>query len=131
MVDANLKVDKFILIKVPDDTLVERGVGRRLDPETGDIYHMKFKPPPEDIVERLVHRSDDHEESIRNRLGKFHSQIDGIKSYFKDVMVEVDGTKKPDEVFDAICASMVPPEASSPGSREGGNCIRGRPCAIM
>merc|ERR1712242_251349 len=106
MVDANLKVDKFLLIKVPDDTLVERGVGRRLDPETGDIYHMKFKPPPADIVDRLVHRSDDHEDQIRNRLGKFHSQIDGIMSYFKDVLVEVDGTKTPDEVFVSISRGL-------------------------
>merc|ERR1712176_213505 len=74
MKDAGMKVDQFILINVPDDTLVERGVGRRLDPETGAIYHMTFKPPPEEIVERLVHRNDDHEDQIRNRLGKFHAQ---------------------------------------------------------
>jgi adenylate kinase family enzyme len=44
MVDAGIEVDKFVLIEVPDDTLVERGCGRRLDPETGDIYHLKSKP---------------------------------------------------------------------------------------
>eukprot|EP00435_Cladocopium_sp_Y103_P006401 s5384_g2.t1 len=43
MVDAGLDVEKFLVIKVPDDTLVERGCGRRLDPETGEIYHLKFR----------------------------------------------------------------------------------------
>eukprot|EP00439_Symbiodinium_sp_Y106_P081630 s279_g20.t1 len=43
MVDAGLDVQKFLVIKVPDDTLVERGCGRRSDPETGEIYHLKFR----------------------------------------------------------------------------------------
>jgi len=102
MVDAGLDVQKFLVIKVPDDTLVERGCGRRLDPETGEIYHLKFRPPPEEIVDRLVHRSDDQEEKIRERLKNYHSQIDGITPFFKDVLYEVDGTGKPDEVFTLI-----------------------------
>mmetsp|Transcript_42332 Transcript_42332/g.78865 ORF Transcript_42332/g.78865 Transcript_42332/m.78865 type:complete len:280 (-) Transcript_42332:137-976(-) len=102
MVDAGLDVQKFLVIKVPDDTLVERGCGRRLDPETGEIYHLKFRPPPEEVVDRLVHRSDDQEDKIRERLKNYHSQIDGITPFFKDVLYEVDGTGKPDEVFTLI-----------------------------
>lgn len=43
---------------------MERVVGRRLDPETGEIYHLKFKPPPPEIVDRLTQRSDDTEEKV-------------------------------------------------------------------
>jgi len=106
MVEAGLKVQKFLVIKVPDDTLVERGCGRRLDPETGDIYHLKFKPPPEDIVDRLVHRSDDQEEKIRARLEAYHSQIDGITPFFKDVVFDIDGTGKPDDVFSQVTEGL-------------------------
>lgn len=49
---------------MPDELLVERIVGRRSDPETGAIYHLTFRPPPEDIVHRLVQRSDDTEEMV-------------------------------------------------------------------
>jgi adenylate kinase len=46
--------------------LVERVVGRRTDPETGKIYHLKYSPPPPDVpLERLMHRSDDTEEKIK------------------------------------------------------------------
>lgn len=102
MVDAGLKVQKFLLIKVPDETLVERGCGRRSDPQTGEIYHLKFRPPPAEIVDRLVHRSDDQEDKIRERLKNYHSQIDGILPYFKEVVFEIDGTAKPDEVFTSV-----------------------------
>eukprot|EP00955_Chlamydomonas_euryale_P096306 364999-Chlamydomonas_euryale.AAC.29 len=44
--------------------LIDRVVGRRLDPETGDIYHLTFKPPPEEIANRLTQRSDDTEEKV-------------------------------------------------------------------
>jgi adenylate kinase len=106
MVDAGLKVERMLLIEVPDETLVERGCGRRLDPETGDIYHMKFKPPPADIMDRLVHRSDDQEEAIRNRLKGYHSQIDAIVPFFEDALVKIDGTSSPDEVFGLVSAGL-------------------------
>lgn len=106
MVDAGVKVDRFLLIEVPDETLVERGCGRRLDPETGDIYHLKFKPPPAEIVDRLLHRSDDKEDAIRVRLGNYHSQIDGILPFFQNVVLKIDGTGKPDDVFGLVSGSL-------------------------
>jgi adenylate kinase len=40
-------------------------VGRRLDPVTGKIYHLKYSPPEnEEIASRLTHRFDDTEEKV-------------------------------------------------------------------
>jgi adenylate kinase len=36
-----------------------------MDPETGAIYHLKYKPPPAEVMHRLVQRSDDTEEKVR------------------------------------------------------------------
>lgn len=44
----------FSTLQVPDELLVDRVVGRRSDPETGEIYHLTFKPPPAEIIPRLV-----------------------------------------------------------------------------
>ena len=55
------------LLQVPDSILIERVVGRRLDPVTNEIYHMKYKPPPPEVVSRLTIRSDDTEEKVRIR----------------------------------------------------------------
>uniref|UniRef100_A0A2N9IWT0 adenylate kinase n=1 Tax=Fagus sylvatica TaxID=28930 RepID=A0A2N9IWT0_FAGSY len=57
--------DLFILLEVPEDLLVERVVGRRLDPVTGKIYHLKYSPPEtEEIAARLTQRFDDTEEKL-------------------------------------------------------------------
>ena len=55
---------KFTL-QVSEDILVERVVGRRLDPVTGKIYHLKYSPPEnEEIAARLTQRFDDTEEKV-------------------------------------------------------------------
>ena len=74
---------------MPDNELVERVTGRRLDPDTNTIYHMRFKPPPESIVHRLVQRSDDTEDKLRNRLETHHKNVEAVVGYYKDILIEV------------------------------------------
>ena len=102
-----LDVHLFVFLNVPDSHIVERVTGRRVDPVTQQSYHVKFKPPttPE-IAARLVQRSDDTEEAIVVRLRMFHDNITSVKSHYERVMVEVDGTKRPPEVWVGIDAAL-------------------------
>jgi adenylate kinase len=102
----NIRPDVFLLINVPDDMLVDRVVGRRVDPVTNEIYHLTFKPPPPEIISRLEQRSDDTEEKVRNRLQTHHKNVDAVVGYYKDVMVEIDGNKSMDEVFGAVVKAI-------------------------
>ena len=77
------------MLQVPDEDLIDRVAGRRLDPETGDIYHLKHKPPPEDVKERLIQRGDDTAEKVKTRLQSHHSNVDAVLDYYQDVLVEV------------------------------------------
>ena len=53
LAEAGIECDAFIFLDVPDSSLIERVVGRRTDPETGKIYHVKFSPPEnEEVSER-------------------------------------------------------------------------------
>jgi adenylate kinase len=98
--DAGIHGDCFIMLNVPDEILVERVVGRRTDPETGDIYHLTFNPPTDPEVEaRLVQRSDDTEEKVKVRLEQYHANVAAVKGSYSDIIVEIDGTGKPDKVF--------------------------------
>ena len=97
---AGVALDVVLQIEVPDDLIVERITGRRLDPDTGDIYHTKFKPPPADIAGRVTQRKDDTEEACRARLEKYHSETAPIIPFYEAQgrLKRVDGNAAPDEV---------------------------------
>jgi adenylate kinase family enzyme len=76
-------------MQVKDDDLVERVVGRRLDPVTGNIYHMTYNKPPAEVVDRLVQRSDDTEDKLRNRLAGHHKNVEAVVGYYQDELTEV------------------------------------------
>lgn len=106
--EASLGLDAVVLIEVDDSLIVERIVGRRNDPETGRIYHMKFDPPPAEVAERLVQRKDDTEEACRARLSKYHSETAPIVPFYEEagLLRRVDGVGSPDEVEVRIKASL-------------------------
>ena len=87
-------------MQVADEELVERVTGRRLDPETNIIYHLKFKPPPDAILNRLVQRSDDTEDKLRNRLETHHKNVEAVIGYYKDILVEVAWLHRPQRCDD-------------------------------
>ncbi len=105
---AGVELDRVLMIEVPDALLVERGVGRRNDPQTGRIYHMTFDPPPADVVPRLVHRKDDTEEAIVKRLGYYHDWTAPILPLYegKGLLRTVDGVGTPDEVTARVTAAL-------------------------
>ncbi|MBA3456145.1 MAG: adenylate kinase [Deltaproteobacteria bacterium] len=108
MTKANVKLDAVVLIEVPDQLLEERACGRRSDPETGLIYHLKYNPPPPEIAERLVHRKDDTVEAVTTRVQKYHSETEPIVPYYqnKGILERVDGVGDPDEITKRITAVL-------------------------
>ena len=103
-----LTLDAVLLLEVPDELIVERIVGRRSDPETGEIYHLTFNPPPAEVADRLVHRKDDTEEAVRSRLEAYHSMTAPIVPFYEGegVLKRVNGVGHPDDVTSAIRAAL-------------------------
>ena len=117
--------NKCVLLEVPDAVLVGRVTGRRLDPETGTIYHMETKLPykldeegnpavdeegnkvvDEEVMGRLTQRADDTEEALGQRLVTFHQNVETIAATFGDISQKVDGNRAPDEVWADIEAFL-------------------------
>ena len=94
-----------IFLDVGEDELVRRLTGRRMDPETGDIYHTEFNMPDDEEVEkRLVQRDDDTEEVVKDRLETYYENTEPVIEHYREAgeLVEVDGEAHPDEVFERI-----------------------------
>uniref|UniRef100_A0A7N0T106 adenylate kinase n=1 Tax=Kalanchoe fedtschenkoi TaxID=63787 RepID=A0A7N0T106_KALFE len=98
-----VRPDIYILLNVPDEVLVDRCVGRRLDPVTGKIYHIKnFPPESEEVRKRLVTRPDDTEEKVKSRLEIYKKNVEAILSTYADILNQIDGNRSKDEVFEEI-----------------------------
>lgn len=108
LAEAGVDLDAVVLIEVPDALIVERITGRRSDPETGKIYHLKFNPAPPEVADRLVQRKDDTEEACRARLTKYHSETAPIIPFYdaKGLLKRVDGVGTPDEVRGRLVAAI-------------------------
>jgi adenylate kinase len=105
---AGIALDVVLLIEVPDEKIVDRITGRRMDPETGDIYHVQFKPAPPEIAGRLIQRKDDTAEACRARLEKYHSETAPIIPFYEDkgLLRRVAGVGSPDEVGKLITGAL-------------------------
>eukprot|EP00644_Phytophthora_capsici_P000434 jgi/Phyca11/99878/e_gw1.4.261.1 len=75
--------DCVLVLDVPDEEVIRRIAGRRVDPETGKTYHVEFNPPPPEVQARVIQRSDDTEETLRTRLEQFHAHSDGVLAVFE------------------------------------------------
>ncbi|MBA3396144.1 MAG: adenylate kinase [Deltaproteobacteria bacterium] len=105
---AGFALDAVVLIEVPDALLEERACGRRSDPETGTIYHLKYNPPPADVAGRLVHRKDDTVEAVSTRIAKYHSETAPIVPFYeeKGILKRVDGVGDPDTITQRLTAAL-------------------------
>ncbi|MFC7043089.1 adenylate kinase [Halonotius sp. GCM10025705] len=103
--DSITELDAVVFLDVGEDELLRRLTGRRVDPETGDVYHTEFNMPDDDeIVERLEQRDDDTEEVAAERLEVYRENTEPVVEHYRETgdLIEVDGEADPDGVFDRI-----------------------------
>lgn len=99
-----------ILLEVDFEVLMKRLTGRRTCQACGAIYNIYFSPPKEDQrcdkcgSDQLVQRSDDNEETIRNRLQVYESQTAPLVGYYQDQgkLYKVDGTDEITQIAEDI-----------------------------
>ncbi len=98
-------LDVVLYLDVSEEELVHRLTGRRMDPETGDIYHVEYNPPEDpEVEERLEQRDDDTEETVRERLSVFHENTEPVVEYYEEQgdLERIDGEQAPDAVWDEV-----------------------------
>ena len=104
------QLDTALLIKVPNEFILERMTGRRVCPSCGASYHVKFNPPANgdkcDLCgSEVIQRKDDTVETVKERLDVYEKETQPLIDYYanKQLLSEVDGTKAINEVFRGIC----------------------------
>jgi len=102
------RLTAVLLIDAPDDVVVRRISGRRMDPATGRIYHLEFDPPVGVDPATLVQRDDDREETVRRRLEVYHAQTAPLIAYYEErgLLCRFDGTLPADHVHGHIRSTL-------------------------
>lgn len=95
---TNQKLDHVIVINVIDNDIVERMGGRRVHPQSGRTYHIKYNPPKKQNLddktnEPLIIRDDDKEKTVRNRLSIYHTQTKPLIKFYEDSVINIDGSQ--------------------------------------
>jgi adenylate kinase len=100
------KLDAVVQIDVARELLVERATLRRTDKRTGQIYHLKYNPPPPDA--ELEHRADDQETTVGKRLDEYEAMTAALLPHYQQqgILSRVDGVGTVDEVAARIQAVL-------------------------
>ncbi|KAK0474024.1 adenylate kinase 1 [Armillaria novae-zelandiae] len=103
------KLDSVVQLQIDDQLLISRITGRLIHPASGRSYHKEFHPPKkpmtDDITgEPLIQRSDDNVETLKKRLGSFHSMTGPVVEYYrvKGLWHGIDAAQSPSVVWDNL-----------------------------
>jgi adenylate kinase len=90
-------IDVALNFVAPDEVIMERIGGRRTCSKCGAIYHIKNVPPTiEGVCDRcsgrLVQRSDEKPEVIKNRLNVYREKTKPVADYLREkgLLVDID-----------------------------------------
>jgi adenylate kinase len=107
------RIDRAILVDVPDDEVIRRNTGRRTCQSCQRTFHVYFSPPKQDGVcdacgGKLIQRPDDSEQTIRTRLEAYHRITSPLITFYdgKGLLRRVDGIGALDDVFGRLAQAV-------------------------
>jgi adenylate kinase len=103
------KVEIALNISVPADVLMVRMTGRVSCTTCKTVYNTLFNPPAvEGICDKcggeLIQRSDDKEETVKNRIKVYMEQTQPLLNYYEKQgnLINLDGKRHPQDVFSDV-----------------------------
>jgi adenylate kinase len=109
LAEKGMKLSAAVLFELADDLVVERLSGRRVCPECGAVYHIKFNPPKRDELcdrcnVKLIQREDDREEVVRRRLSVYRRQTAPLVEYYssRGILIKLDASRGIEEIHQEL-----------------------------
>ncbi len=120
-----MKLDRVLALEVPRELLIERAVLRRTDKRTGQIYHLKYNPPPPGAD--LEHRADDREEVVGKRFDTYEAMTAELLPYYekRGILRRIDGGGTLEEVTARVLEALAGTESTPGGARREGPSFHG------
>jgi adenylate kinase len=106
-------LDGAIVVEVPEEVSLRRILGRRVCSQCGRSYSIAMPPKSNWTCDvcggEVIGRMDDQEQAtVRERLRNYRETTVPLMKYYEEhgVLVKIDGTKTPDEVFTDIVSAL-------------------------
>lgn len=120
-------VEGVVVLEVPEEVVVRRIGGRRIGPN-GRVYNVHDDPPRVEGVcdetgQPLIHREDDHPQTILRRLRVYEAQTEPIVAYYeegKPLVARLDGTQGIEETYRAVRVALRRMSAAGSEPRSNG-----------
>jgi len=84
-----IPLDLVLNFETSEKVILERLSGRRVNPSTGRVYHIRNMPPKkegvcDDTGEKLIQRKDDAPETIKNRLNVYEKETSPLIHFYQE-----------------------------------------------
>lgn len=96
--ENRLSLDAVLDFATSEKIILDRLSGRRVNPTTGKVYHIRNMPPKvagicDETGEPLLQRKDDEPETVKNRLKLYYSETTPLIDYYrnKNILFPVPG----------------------------------------
>jgi len=105
----DIKFDKVIYIKIPDEIVLDRLQGRLTCKNCNSVFHLKYNKPKingrcDNCNNKLYVRNDETKEAISERLECYKKETLPVVEYYKKkgIVSEINGNRKIEEIYKDI-----------------------------
>ncbi|XP_051749819.1 adenylate kinase 8 isoform X3 [Ctenopharyngodon idella] len=113
--EAGITPDHVVMLEAPDVVLIERSSGKRIDPVTGDVYHVTFMwPEREEVAQRLeTPRIMMPADLIAKKLQKYHTEAHALKQTYHSCLKTISADQPHIDVFSQVLNYVRTPRHSA------------------
>ena len=103
------KLSCVLSLKVDQDVIIKRIIGRQICSKCGLVFHELFNPSTKENhncdIKFLQKRSDDSEKTARNRFVAYTKETLSVLDYYQNqnLLYEIDGSNHIHEIYKEIC----------------------------
>uniref|UniRef100_A0A8C4JZ94 Adenylate kinase 8 n=1 Tax=Dromaius novaehollandiae TaxID=8790 RepID=A0A8C4JZ94_DRONO len=106
---ARITPNRVFFFSLSYESVMQRLSQRRIDPVTGERYHITFRPAPAlEIQARLRQHPKDKEENIEMRLETYYRHAKELEEFYEDAFY-VNADQDPQVVFEFIESCIIKP----------------------
>ncbi|KAK7173092.1 hypothetical protein R3I93_003041 [Phoxinus phoxinus] len=113
--EAGITPDHVVMLEAPDVVLIERSSGKRIDPVSGDVYHVTFMwPESEEVAQRLeTPMTLMPADLIAKKLQKYNTEAHALRRTYHSCLKTINADQPHVDVYSQVLNYVRTPRHSA------------------